>query len=143
MLLVLTRRRLSFSSSSHSSPYSSSDTESAYVKDDEARESRLVLRRLPLGVDEDGECLNPAMVAVSLSNDDICFNPGALWSASLFGSLAVAGGGRLESLLLVYLFGTKLKFLSLESVDVSERALRAGEGGVRSGRANSCTGAFQ
>lgn len=40
---------------------------------------------------------------------------------------------------------TRLKFLMRAKVpvDVSERALKVGEGGDKSGKGKSCTGAFQ
>ena len=91
---------------------------------------------LLLPVDIDAVCPNPS-VLLNFSNDDICRSGELPISRSSFADI----GDNLELCLL-----TRLKFLSRAKAlwfEVSERALRAGEGGDKSGRGKSCIGVFQ
>jgi hypothetical protein len=147
MLVILRRcRLLRFASPSISSSPSSS-SESAYVRDDDERDSELRLRRL---LSDSGDDLPKELdsVLLSRSNDDICRR-----SAS-----PTPGGGDVsrEALPLTLfkaacrmfddclLLPTRLKLrIRANVLDVSDRALSAGEGGEKSGSGKSDTGAFQ
>jgi hypothetical protein len=145
MLVILRRcRLLRFASPSISSSPSSS-SESAYVREDDERDSELRLRRL---LSDSGDDLPKEFdsVLLSRSNDDICRR-----SASL-------GGGDVSREALPFtlfkaacrmcddclLLPTRLKLrIRANVLDVSDRALSAGEGGEKSGSGKSDTGAFQ
>ena len=131
ILRRLRRRFLAFSkSSSFSSPSESVSTEiGVSVPGLDATDE--VGRRL-------------ARVVVNLSKEDICRK--CVPCRSVGWAVEVAGGGKLGRLERVEDLPPRLKFRSLASVlwfDVSERALKAGEGGDRSGRGMSGIGGFQ
>ena len=94
----------------------------------------LALRRPASAVELELE-LKPS-VELNRSKDDICrssFDREPSRSAS--GNGVEGFGGEREL--------TRLKLRMRENVDVSDRALRAGEGGDRSGRGKSSIGGFQ
>src|SRR3984957_5717610 len=112
-------------SKSSSYRYSSSDPESAYVRDDNVRDSRLVLLRLSPLVD----FAKLASLLLNLSKDDICFNSVLL---SLKYTLSCPDWGRMDGRVFDCLLPARLKFRKREKVlwlGAAERAMRAGAGG--------------
>jgi hypothetical protein len=118
------------------------------VYDDDERDSGLTLRRLP---SDNGDDLPKELdnVLLSRSNEDIC-------RKSAFRCDSPGGGDVSREALPLTLFRaacrmfddclppTRLKFrIRAKVLDVSDRALSAGEGGEKSGSGKSCMGTFQ
>jgi len=126
-------------------PGSSSSSESRQVDDDDG-----LTLRLRYSFQEVDDPVRLKSVLFNRSKEDICFSSELRCSRPETSGVVrpddVTGGGRLRCLVSECLEPTRLKFRIRARallLDVSERALRAGEGGVKSGRVKSCTGTFQ